>query len=57
MTSVLSLALRIVVLFARLIICESYLLVVEGRGGCIAEKKIREIRTVLGFGFITINLL
>ena len=39
MTSVLSLALRIVVLFARLIICESYLLVVEGRGGCIAEKK------------------
>ena len=54
-TSVLSLRLSIVVLFAWLIICVNYLLVVEGRGGCIAEK-IRESKTELKLGFKTINL-
>ena len=56
MTSVLSLTLSIVVLFAGLIICVNYLLVDEGRGGYIAEK-IRESKTELKFGFNTINLL
>ena len=56
MTSVLSLTLSIVVLFAWLMICVNNLLVVEGRGGCIPEK-IRESKTELKFGFKTINLL
>ena len=55
MTSLPSLTLRIVVLFTRLIICVNYLLVVEGRGVCIA-KKIRESKTESKLGFKTINL-